>query len=297
MERNINTLNGRNGHNGHKTAVLDKELVKDLGTLETLTKETSAPVVIPEKQVHPQDEGKKEPHIPAPKGKKPIALILAALGVSAIAASSFGYRYWEYASSHQETDNATVAGHINQVSSKIPGTVSDVLVTDNQLVQQGQLLVKLDKSDYQNKVRITEAALQAAQRQAQAAEAGIALASQTTTAKTVQAQGDVSGALAAISTAQAAVQEAQAGVPAAEADVRAAEAGIPAAQAQVAQANANLQKAQADFNRYNALFQQGAISRQQLDTARAAYDVGVAQKKCSPSGSGTSPSAVSFCKS
>jgi membrane fusion protein, multidrug efflux system len=282
MERtSINTFNGRNGH---KNAVLDKELVKDLETLEILTKETSAPVVIPEEEVRPQDKGKNEPHIPAPKGKKPIALILAALGVGAIAAGSFGYRYWEYASTHEETDNATVAGHINQVSSKIPGTVSDVLVTDNQLVQQGQLLVKLDPNDYQNKVRITEAALQTAQRQAQAAEAGISLASQTTTAKTAQAQGDVSGALAAISTAQAAVQEAQAGVPAAQADVRAAEAGIPAAQAQVAQANANLQKAQADFNRYNTLFQQGAISRQQLDTARAAYDVGVAQKNAAIQG-------------
>ncbi|AFZ25969.1 multidrug resistance efflux pump [Cylindrospermum stagnale PCC 7417] len=89
----------------------------------------------------------------APSGKKPLFLILAALGVGAIAAGSFGYRYWQYTSSHQETDNAIVAGHIHQVSSKIPGTVSQVLVSDNQLVQPGQLLVQLDLQDDQSKVQ------------------------------------------------------------------------------------------------------------------------------------------------
>lgn len=63
-----------------------------------------------------------------------------------------------------------------------------------------------------------------------------------------------------------------------------AQAGIPAAQAQVAQANANLAKAQADYNRYNSLFKEGAIARQQLDTARAAYDVAVAQKNAAVQG-------------
>jgi membrane fusion protein, multidrug efflux system len=274
MERTNTTLNERNGHT---SAVLDKELIVDLETLEARTIEKSALVETPETA---KEETKKD----APKGKKPIALILAALGVGAIAAGGFGYHYWQYASTHQETDNATVAGHINQVSSKIPGTVSEVLVNDNQLVQPGQLLIKLDQRDYQNKVQQAQAALSAAQRQAEAAQANIALASQTTSGKTNQAQGDISVALAAISTSLAAVQEAQAGIPASEADVRLAEAGIPVAQAQVAQADANLQRAQADYNRYNTLFKQGAIARQQLETARAAKDVNVAQKNAAIQG-------------
>ncbi|MBW4445722.1 MAG: HlyD family secretion protein [Spirirestis rafaelensis WJT71-NPBG6] len=286
MEGSKTTLNERNGHS---SAVLDKELIVDLETLEARTIDKSALVDAPAEtsvdveNIQPET-AKEEQKKAAPKRKKPIALILAALGVGAITAGGFGYRYWDYASTHQETDNATVAGHINQVSSKIPGTVSDVLVNDNQVVQPGQLLVKLDPRDYQNKVLQAQAALSAAQRQAQAAEANIALASQTTSAKTNQAQGDVSGALAAISTAKAAVQEAQAGIPAAQADVRLAEAGIPAAQAEVAQANANLQRAQADYNRYNTLFQQGAIARQQLETATSTYNVAVAQKNAALQG-------------
>ena len=215
---------------------------------------------------------------PAPKKKKPIALILAGLGIGAIAASIFGYRYLQFAGSHQTTDNATVAGHIHQISSKIGGTVTDVLVTDNQQVQAGQLLIKLDPRDYENKVQQSQAALAAAQKQASAAQANIELASQTTTGKTSQAQGDVSTARAGIATAQAVVREAQSGIPAAQAAVTEAQAGIPLAQAQVAQADANLQKTKTDYNRYDTLYRQGAVASQQLDTARAAYAVAQAQK-------------------
>ncbi|QMS91899.1 HlyD family secretion protein [Nostoc edaphicum CCNP1411] len=263
------SANTFNGHNQNKIPVIEKEIIPDSETLEAVTVITEAPEI------------KKE--IP-PKRKKPTALILAGLGVAAIAAGTFGYHYWQYASTHQETDNATVAGNIHQISSRIPGTVSQVLVNDNQLVQPGQLLVELDPRDYQSKVQQAAAALENAQSQAQAAQANIALTSQTTSGKTTQAQGDVSGAVAAISTAQAAVQEAQAGIPAAQAQVRLAQAGIPAAQAQVAQANANLEKAQTDYNRYNELYKTGAIARQQLDTAKADYDVASAQKNAAIQG-------------
>ncbi|MBD0311914.1 MAG: biotin/lipoyl-binding protein, partial [Microcoleus sp. T3-bin5] len=92
-----------------------------------------------------------------PKKKAPKALIVAALGLGAIAAGSFGYRYWQYASIHQETENATVAGHIHQISSRVNGTVAEVLVQDNQQVKPGQLLVKLDPRDYQVKVQQAQA--------------------------------------------------------------------------------------------------------------------------------------------
>ncbi|MCY7368685.1 MAG: hypothetical protein LH474_11105 [Chamaesiphon sp.] len=58
------------------------------------------------------------------KRKKPIALILGGLGIGAIVAGVAGYNYWEYSSTHQATDNAIVAGHIHQISSKIVGTIA-----------------------------------------------------------------------------------------------------------------------------------------------------------------------------
>ncbi|MBD2595431.1 HlyD family secretion protein [Nostoc spongiaeforme FACHB-130] len=268
------TLNGRNKE---KTSVDETEIITDTETLDAAIATPEAP----ETDVHPQPEAEKKEK---PRSKKRLPLILAGLGVGAIAAGTFGYNYWQYASSHEETDNATVSGHVHQVSSKIPGTVAQVLVNDNQEVQPGQLLVKLDPRDYESKVQQAAAALANARSQAEAAAANIALTAETTNAKTTQAQGDVSGALSAISTAQAAVKEAQAGIPAAQADVELAQAGIPAAQAQVAQANANLQKAETDYNRYNSLYKEGAIARQQLDAAKAAYDVALAQKNAAVQG-------------
>jgi membrane fusion protein, multidrug efflux system len=260
-----------NGHNMNGSIVADKDAIAPKDTFEGFDLDEPlaiAPVVVPAP--------------PAPviekKRKKPIALILAGVGLGVVATSIFGYRYWQFISTHQSTDNATVYGHIHQVSSKIAGNVTAVLVNDNQQVQPGQLLVKLDPKDYENKVQQAQAALEAARKQANAAQANITLASQTTGGKTAQAQGDVSTAQAAITTAQAAVREAQAGIPAAQAAVREAQAGIPLAQAQVAQADANLQKTQADYNRYNSLYRQGAVAAQQLDTARAAYAVAQAQK-------------------
>ncbi|MEG4207440.1 efflux RND transporter periplasmic adaptor subunit [Microcoleus sp. Pol7_A1] len=300
--------------NGKAVAVLEKPIddtiAKSLPVTPAPETEISAPA-----DVKTGAETELQAPLPTaatPKKKAPKALILAALGIGAIAAGSFGYRYWQYASIHQETENATVAGHIHQISSRVNGTVGEVLVQDNQQVKPGQLLIKLDPRDYQVKVQQAQAALENARRQAEAAEANISLASQTSQGKTAQAQGDISGANAAISTAQAALREAQQGVPAAEATVAEAEAGVPAAQAkvaqaqagipqaqakvteaeagiaaaqaQLAQAQANLVKTQADYRRYESLQSEGAIARQQLDTARAAYEVARGQTTAAQQG-------------
>jgi membrane fusion protein, multidrug efflux system len=250
---------------------------------------------------------RQHPLPPAKAKKRNLPIVLLILGVGAIAGSHYGYNYWQYASSHQETDNAIVAGHIYPVSTRINGTVAEVLVKENQIVKKGQLLVKLDPRDYEIKVQQAQAALETAQRQAEAAHANIALSSETTDAKTTQAQGDISSMMAAIATSEATlreaeagvsnsealVTEAQAGIPQAQAKVMQAEAGIPqaqakvteaqagiaGAQAQLAQAEANLEKTQADYARYQGLEAEGAIARQQLDSAKAAYEVALAQKR------------------
>lgn len=62
----------------------------------------------------------------------------------------------------EDTDDAYVAGDIVQIAAQIPGTVTDVLVSDTQRVRAGQPLVKLDD---------TEAAVAYAQAKAQLAQA------------------------------------------------------------------------------------------------------------------------------
>lgn len=270
----MSNTNGKvtNGLNtGRGTTFLEPEQVSS-GSLQVDTAR-SHPVAQPE--VIPGREPAVDPQLPSgqnqPKPRrKPVGLILAVLSLGAIAAGALGYRWFQYASTHEETDNATVAGHIYQISSRISGNVLAVPVDDNQLVQQGQLLVQLDPHDYQVKVQQAQAALQAAQRQANAAQSSISYASANAQAQTTEAQGNIAGAIANIADAQAAVAEAR--------------AGVPQAQATLAQANANLEKAQADYARYRALYQEGAIPAQQLDTAKASYNVALAERTAAQEG-------------
>jgi membrane fusion protein (multidrug efflux system) len=222
----------------------------------------------------PPPEPTIEPRAPQTRKKAakkiPKELIWAVVGVGAIASSVFGYRWWSYAATHEGTDDAYIAGHVHQIGSRIPGTVTEVEVNDNQQVKPGELLVKLDPSDLKVGVEKAKAALLTAQSQAKAAQANIILSSETTQAKSAQAAGNISDATANIANARAAVS----GV----------KAGIASAQARVAQANANLNKTQQDYNRYSTLYRQGAVNRQQLDNAQAAYQVAQAEKNAADRG-------------
>src|SRR5260221_8515630 len=84
---------------------------------------------------------------PRAKGKKSLvrwlALSVVILGVIA------GVWYWLFSSQFEETDDAYVTGHEHPVSFRVAGTISEVLVDDNQLVTQGQPIAQLDPKDFQ----------------------------------------------------------------------------------------------------------------------------------------------------
>ena len=249
----MKTLNGRVSNRDPNIEAKDQTLVA-----ESLVKK-------------PQEDPKPETETPKkPRKKLPKTLIWVAIGIGAVAAGVFGYRWWHYASTHASTDDAYVAGHVHPISSRIPGTVTDVEVNDNQQVKKGELLVKLDPSDFKVEVEKAQAALLTAQSQAKAAQANIGLASDTTLAKSAQAQGDIDDATANISTAKAAVSGAK--------------AAIASAQAQVAQADADLNNAQKDYNRYSTLYKEGAVTLQRLDNAQATYKVALAKKNAADQG-------------
>lgn len=198
--------------------------------------------------------------------RKPIRkwLLIGALGIGGITASVYGYRWWQFASTHQETDDAYVTADIHPINARINGTVSAVEVQDNQSVRLGTVLVTLDRHDYEVALQQAQAALNVAKQQAAVAQANIGVTSTSAQGQTTQAQGNIDAAAASISTAQASLSEAQ--------------AGVPAAQAQLAQVNANLVKAKLDYDRYNQLAIEGAVPRAQFDAAEATYDALIAQR-------------------
>lgn len=152
----------------------------------------------------------------------------------AVLLAGVGYFGWYelVGSRHVGTDNAYVSADVAQVTPLVAGPVARVLVSDTQLVKRGDILVELDASDARIALLQDEADLRAArQKYAQGNATSDALAAQ------VQAKG----------------------------------ATIASANAQLAAANAALDKARVDLARRENLAPSGAVSGDELTSARNAF--------------------------
>lgn len=83
--------------------------------------------------------------------------------------------------SYVETDNAQITGNIYPVIPRVPGKVVEVLAEDNQTVKKGDVLVRIDTSDYQIRRDMAEAQLLRARAAVSAAQAEIVAAGATQT--------------------------------------------------------------------------------------------------------------------
>jgi membrane fusion protein, multidrug efflux system len=242
----------------------------DLSTqIQDLDRKGDAPLFLAETDVAPDSSTEKSakptpPSPPPTPSRSRNILILVLVVAGAITAGVLGYRWWSFASTHQETDNAYVAGNINPINARISGTVVEVAVQDNQVVSPGAVLVKLDSGDAEVSLQQAKAALEVARAQATVAQANIGVVATNAQGETTQAQGNIDAAAATVSASESQVIEAQ--------------SGIPAAQAQLAQVEATLVKTKLDYNRYQTLVQEGAISQQQFETTKASYDATTAQR-------------------
>jgi membrane fusion protein (multidrug efflux system) len=164
-----------------------------------------------------------------------------------------GYFLWQYLSSYESTDDAQIDGHINAISARIAGHLSEVLVEDAQLVKAGDVLVKIDPRDYEVAVSQAQANLADAEASLARARTDLPIIS-TNTASQLQS-------------AQSSRADANAGLLGAERQFEAAQARLQTAQAQVNEAQANYKKAADDAARYKLLVDKDEISRQTYDQA------------------------------
>ena len=155
---------------------------------------------------------------------------------------------WRYFAARESTDDAQIDGHIVPMASRVGGTVLEVNVADNQAVEAGAVLVRIDPRDYQVALRRAEADLADAQAGLAAAESGVPISTTTTESQS--------------SSAAASVQRAQAGLAAAE-------ARLASAQARLREAKANDERAQRDLDRMKGLAAKDEVSQQQYDLASA----------------------------
>jgi membrane fusion protein, multidrug efflux system len=165
----------------------------------------------------------------------PIAILL--LAAVLVFTLTRNWNAWEGGRVEQSTDDAYVRGDLTPLSTKVPGIVRTVKVTDYQRVRAGDLLVELEDDDYRAQVAQGSAAIEAA-------KAAI---------ENNRRQRELQDTK---------IQKASAGVDLAKAQIAAAEAGINAAQADVT-------RTRAERARQEALLATQSTTKQRVEAAVA----------------------------
>lgn len=90
--------------------------------------------------------------------KKPKKGVKRAIGAVVGVAVLCGIAYFAYeAMTYQTTDDAYVETTTVQVAPRVSGQITDVYITDNQKVNEGDLVAKIDPADYEIKLEQAEA--------------------------------------------------------------------------------------------------------------------------------------------
>jgi membrane fusion protein (multidrug efflux system) len=79
------------------------------------------------------------------------------IAVAAVALVLFAGYEIHYMLTTESTDDAFVTAHVHSLGARVAGTVSEVLVDDNQSVKKGDVLVRLDQRDFDVPLKIAEA--------------------------------------------------------------------------------------------------------------------------------------------
>jgi membrane fusion protein (multidrug efflux system) len=200
--------------------------------------------------------GQDEPSRSKPSRLPSVRRIIVVLLIISIASGATWY--WRYSSIRESTDDAQIDGHLHPVSARISGTVLEVLVRDNQYVEQGTPLVKIDPSDYQVAVDRARADLAEMEATLHVRRTEVPITSITTFSQ--------------LSGAEASVGQAEATVAASQKEVDAARARLDVAQAKVKEATAKEVRSARDLKRMEALVAKEEVSRQQYDLSVAEHE-------------------------
>jgi membrane fusion protein, multidrug efflux system len=195
----------------------------------------------------------------------------AALGVLlALGAAKYGHDWWTVGRFIESTDDAYAGGNVTAASPHVAGFIAEILVQDNQHVDAGQMLIRLDPRDFKAALDRGQALAEARQAMLAGLDAKYVLQQQMVgqaeadlAAKTARAafaseeavryhnlaltsygsRQNAERAWSGDQEARATIKSAEAGLAAARQQLAVLQADIAAARAGVAQANAELETA------------------------------------------------------
>jgi membrane fusion protein (multidrug efflux system) len=181
--------------------------------------------------------------VPRERSKAPRVLIaLAALFIVG------GTSYVVLTRGRETTDDAFVEGHVANVAARVQAQVLEVLVKDNQVVEAGTPLVRLDPRDFEVRLQAAMADYDAAKATLALAETNFTLAQKSAEASLRQARGGVAQAHSMTVSSLASINQAKAGVDSAE---------------------SRLNLVKLEWQRTSQLVAEGAVSQAVLDDKNA----------------------------
>jgi membrane fusion protein (multidrug efflux system) len=206
------------------------------------------------------------PKIAAPARLKRLALAAATVGIVA-GTGWYGTDWWRTGRFIETTDDAYAGGDVTPVSPHVAGFIAEILVSDNQHVAAGQLLIRIDQRDFRAALEHAQAvaderaaALASLEAKYVLQQQVIAEAEATVAAKTAQAKfasedairysnlaGTGYGSRQNAERTSATDQEAQSAFAAARATLAAARQQLLVLLADVAGARASVAQAKADL--------------------------------------------------
>lgn len=202
--------------------------------------------------------------------RKPAAVVVGLLAVSAAGAGA----YWWLEMRHIEsTDDAYLHSNITPVASKIAGYVATVAVTDNQTVQSGDILARIEDTELRAKAEEARAAVEA--RRSALGNLDSRTAWQKTVIAQVEAEAGAAGAelerarreLDRLKPLAERDYASRQRLDTAQADMSKAEAGIARARARIATERAQLIVLDSERQQANALLRQAEAALKVAVTA------------------------------
>lgn len=176
----------------------------------------------------------------------PLLLILALLA----GAAAGGY-WWFFMRGRVSTDDAYVKADSAAISSRVEGTVSEILVDNDYVVEAGRVLLRLDPRDHEVSVARAEAVLARVEAEIASARVSVGLTDGQT---------------------QSQIQAAEAALAQARNQKQAQSHRVDELQKRRAVAEADLSNARREFQRYESLYRQGSGSEQARDNARTSLE-------------------------
>ncbi|HEX5397571.1 MAG TPA: HlyD family secretion protein [Verrucomicrobiae bacterium] len=240
----------------------------DFGRRENLTT-VEMPATLPRPRSNGDEKIQTGP--PPNKGaaKKRHRQILAAAAALGVALAASAYYYW-FVVPFETTDDAFVEGYVTPIAAKVPGYVAQLLIKDNQVVNKGDVLLKIDSRDYEISLAQARADLAAARSKLDQSQAQVKVSQ----AKVAQA---IAGVIAADAEDQRAAEDlkryesvdssavSRSAFDAARSRARAATADWQAARCQVTAAESEVDLSKAGVETATAAVQQAEAKVRQAE--------------------------------